>query len=65
MSNKILALEFEYVVITDLSPVLPKGELLALDNGYYVNKDESVVIKSTNYTGKIIKKWIPPKEDGK
>lgn len=44
-----------YVLVQEL-PIAPKGETFNLVNGYYVNKDESIVLRSTNLTGKIIKK---------
>jgi Icc-related predicted phosphoesterase len=53
---KLKPLDYDYVVVAGDLTILPKGELLALDNGYYINKDESILIKSTSYTGRIIKK---------
>jgi hypothetical protein len=57
-SRKLITIEpkFEYVTIKDLFPLLKKGEKLCLENGFYFNKDESVVIKSSNETGKFIRK---------
>lgn len=48
-------MEQEYVLVQDL-PIAKKGEKFTLVNGYYVNKDETILLKSTNTTGKIIKK---------
>lgn len=49
-------LTYIYELVTNDLPLAKEGELFALDAGYYVNKDESILIKSTNFTGKIIKK---------
>jgi len=49
-------LDYIYELVTDTLPIAKVGELFALDSGYYVNKDESIILRSTNFTGKIIKK---------
>jgi len=53
--KKKLELDFDYEAIRD-TPIFKAGELFALDNGYYTNKAETVVLRSTNETGKILKK---------
>lgn len=50
------ALSYDYVVVADDLEILKRGEKMAKDNDYYVNEDESVILKSTNFTGRIIKK---------
>ena len=50
------SLEFNYVVVAEDLEILEVGEKMAKDNDCYVNADESVILKSTNFTGKIIKK---------
>lgn len=45
----------EYVLVVDL-PIAKKGTNFKLLCGFYTNSDESIVLRSTNYTGKIIKK---------
>jgi hypothetical protein len=47
--------ENKYHTVIDL-PIMKKGEVLTREGAYYTNEDESVVLRSTNYTGKIIKK---------
>ena len=49
-------LEYVYELVTNTLPIAKMGELFALDSGYYVNKDESIFLRSTNFTGRIIKK---------
>ena len=49
-------LEYIYELVSDTLPIAKVGELFALDAGYYVNRDESIFLRSTNFTGKIIKK---------
>jgi pantothenate kinase len=46
----------KYTVITDKLPILNKGDILVREGNYYTNEDESVIIRSTNYTGKIFKR---------
>lgn len=46
---------YDYIAIK-ASPLFERGELFCLDNGYYVNDSESVIIKSCNITGKFIRK---------
>lgn len=47
---------FEYVSISKNSKLVPKGTKLALEGGVYFDQDETIYIKSSNYTGSIIKK---------
>ncbi len=49
-------LDFNYVVVAEDLEILEAGEKLAKDNDHYVNQDESVILKSTNFTGRIIKR---------
>lgn len=54
--KKLDKLEPEYeVVATDLQ-ILKKGDKIIKDGNYYVNEDESVIIKSDNTSARLIKK---------
>ena len=58
MMKKIVALEPEYeVVATDLQ-IIKKGEKMIKDGNYYVNEDESVIIKCDNTSARLIKKIV-------
>ena len=48
------------VLVVDCSPIAEKNSVFYLQDGYYISEDESVIIKSTNITGKYFK----PTEDG-
>lgn len=37
-------------------PLIQAGDVFALENGYYFNEDESIVIKSTDKTGTLFTK---------
>lgn len=45
-----------YEVVSDNVPFAPRGTKLFLIDSFYVNKEETIAIKSTNFTGRIIKK---------
>lgn len=45
----------KYILVKDL-PIAKKGEIFTLVNDFYVNLDETILLRSTDYTGKIIKK---------
>jgi hypothetical protein len=47
--------KYEYVLVQKL-PIAEKGETFTLVNGYYINENETIALRSTNITGKIIKK---------
>lgn len=49
-------MENKYMVVTDKLPILNKGDVLIRDGNYYTNEDESVILRSTNYTGQIFKR---------
>jgi hypothetical protein len=44
-----------YVLVQDL-PIAPKGAEFTLVDGSYINAKETIMLRSTNKTGKIIKK---------
>jgi hypothetical protein len=50
-------LAYNYEAVCD-TLIFKKGERFALDSGFYTNKSETVVLRSTNFTGKIIKKKL-------
>jgi hypothetical protein len=47
---------FDRVLRTSVPGIATDEDLFNLDNGYYVNETESVIIKSTNETGRYFKK---------
>lgn len=48
-------LVYNYEAVCD-TPIFKKGERFTLDSGFYTNKAETIILRSTNLTGKIIKK---------
>lgn len=49
MNEKIFSL------VTDISPVSKKGDTFFMQDGYFVNSDDSVSIKATPTTKKLFK----------
>lgn len=47
---------FDRVSIVKEPKILFKDEEFSLDSKYYTNKDQSIILRSNNETGKIIKK---------
>lgn len=56
---QLLNSNYNRVVKENLGTLLKKGDRFTLENGYYVNEDETIIFKSTDKTGKLF-----TKEDG-
>lgn len=49
---------FDRVLKTPAPGIATTDERFKLENGFYVNQDETIIIKSTNETGAFFKKII-------
>ena len=47
---------YDRILKYDVLGIAAAGERFMLDNGYYVNETDTIIIRSTNETGKYFKK---------
>lgn len=55
-AKKIEQITPEYEVVGENLGFLKKGDLMVKDSDYYINDDESVILRSDNLSSRIIKK---------